>query len=542
MKRYDIAIIGSGFAGSILARVLRRQGRRVVLLEKGRHPRFALGESTTPLANFALERLARRSGLRDLFDLAAYGRWQERLPHLRRGLKRGFTFYGHRRGRPFRNDINNSHRLLVAASPEDALADSHWLRADVDHHLVERAEAEGVDVHQQTTVTAVERLDDGWRLHTSRSGRPTVFAARYVVDGSGPAAVVPRSLGMRPVDAETLPQASLLFTHTHCPPPFRPPVGAPDGRRDGPHPDGPHPDGPHPDGPYPDDHAAVHHLLEEGWIYLLPFDPDAAAQASPRLASLGAVLYGPPGGDARHTEPAEAAWRRLLASYPALETQLADLPTVRPWRRLEPLAYRQRRAAGNGWFLLPHTFAFYDPMFSTGMAWSLLAVERLCDLLGAESASRPVDPLPYADLLANEADQIAHLITAARSARHHFELFKHVAFLYFAVVSHTELRQRLLDPPPQRPHAWEGFLGASEPHWRQVFAQAAARSTDHDSAETVRWLRQVVQPWDAIGLDVPNRANLYPVDLQILRQRAHVLGMEARQMDAALPRLRGEPW
>ena len=27
--------------------------------------------------------------------------------------------------------------------------------------------------------------------------------------------------------------------------------------------------------------------------------------------------------------------------------------------------------------LLPHSYAFFDPMFSTGIAWSLLAVERL---------------------------------------------------------------------------------------------------------------------------------------------------------------------
>jgi len=39
---YDVAIVGSGFAGSLLAMIARRQGRSVVLLEKGRHPRFAM--------------------------------------------------------------------------------------------------------------------------------------------------------------------------------------------------------------------------------------------------------------------------------------------------------------------------------------------------------------------------------------------------------------------------------------------------------------------------------------------------------------------
>ena len=113
-----IAIVGSGFAGSILARLLKIQGHQVLLLARHRHPRFALGESSTPLAAICLERLAARYGLDDLHALAAWGRWRERLPHLRRGLKRGFTFYGHSPRRPFTKE----QRLLVAALNQDLIA------------------------------------------------------------------------------------------------------------------------------------------------------------------------------------------------------------------------------------------------------------------------------------------------------------------------------------------------------------------------------------------------------------------------------------
>src|SRR3954470_11090366 len=71
----EVAIVGSGFAGSLLARVLAVLGYDVVLLERGTHPRFAMGESWTPLANLSLERLARRYGLRDCYALSAHGRW-----------------------------------------------------------------------------------------------------------------------------------------------------------------------------------------------------------------------------------------------------------------------------------------------------------------------------------------------------------------------------------------------------------------------------------------------------------------------------------
>jgi FADH2 O2-dependent halogenase len=59
----DVAIVGSGFGGALAALFLRQIGRSVVLLERGRHPRFAIGESSTPLANLLLEELADRYGL-----------------------------------------------------------------------------------------------------------------------------------------------------------------------------------------------------------------------------------------------------------------------------------------------------------------------------------------------------------------------------------------------------------------------------------------------------------------------------------------------
>ena len=181
-RRFDVAIAGSGFAGSILARILATTGRRVLLLERFAHPRFALGESSTPLAAILLETLAERYRLPDLADLAAYGRWTQRLNPLRRGLKRGFTFYGHRPDHEWSPGPANEHRLLVAASPSDAIADLHWHRADVDAHLVDRAIEAGVDYRDHARVTGVERIADGWRLAVE--GRDPV-EADFFVDASG---------------------------------------------------------------------------------------------------------------------------------------------------------------------------------------------------------------------------------------------------------------------------------------------------------------------------------------------------------------------
>ncbi len=199
-ERCEIAIIGSGFAGALLARILARLGYAVVLLERGSHPRFAIGESSTPIANLCLERLGLRYQLPDCGHLAAHGRWLEHLPELRRGLKRGFTFYRHHPDTPFANRGLDSERLLVAASPDDAVSDSHWLRADVDHHFVREAVAAGVDYRDRVELTdAAEGIvrspprRAGARRRGLRASRR--FRGRRVRSGRIPGAAAGYSVG-----------------------------------------------------------------------------------------------------------------------------------------------------------------------------------------------------------------------------------------------------------------------------------------------------------------------------------------------------------
>src|SRR5688500_15136715 len=182
----EVAIVGSGFAGSLLARVLAVLGYDVLLLGRGTHPRFAIGESTTPLANLSLERLAVRYGLPDCHRLATHGRWLARLPELRRGLKRGFAYYRHHPGEPFADRGLDAERLLVAASPDDALSDTHWLRADVDHHFVREAGAAGVEYRERTELTSADFGDGPARLSGHRNGVPIDIEAGFVIDASGP--------------------------------------------------------------------------------------------------------------------------------------------------------------------------------------------------------------------------------------------------------------------------------------------------------------------------------------------------------------------
>src|SRR3954453_1701619 len=118
----DFAVIGSGFGGSLTALALRSRGRRVVLVERGRHPRFAIGESSTPLANLLIEELADRYELPRIRPFSKWGTWQRARPEVAAGLKRGFTFFFHHPGDRFEDDAERARQLMVAASPNDDIA------------------------------------------------------------------------------------------------------------------------------------------------------------------------------------------------------------------------------------------------------------------------------------------------------------------------------------------------------------------------------------------------------------------------------------
>ena len=525
-QSYEIAIIGSGFAGSLLARILARLGYDVVLLERGRHPRFAIGESSTPLANLSLERLSARYALDDCYALAAHGRWLATYPEIRRGLKRGFTFYRHHPGAAFENSGFGSERLLVAASPDDRIADSHWFRADVDHHFVHAAVDAGVDYIDQVDIRKVQFSPSGVQLDGVSNENPLAIRVTFVIDASGPGGFLARRLAIPSNLDRTQTRAGLVYSHFDDVRLMREVVTG------------------LPDGPYPDDWAAVHHVIDEGWMYSLRFDHGTTSAG---------FLLRPDALDelqrATSTSP-DALWQTLLERYPTIAALFADAKPTIPIAFRPLIQHRLSRAVGSQWLVMPHAFAFVDPLFSTGIAWSLRAVERLALIFeDAAAGNRVPDAIAlgrYESMLSGEADQIDLLVAGAYKSMAHFELFMSQAMLYFAAVAYAEASQRLL---PDDGLAWRGFLGVGDPVLESLPGEALNRLNQifgsRENANEIayrafgEWVRHSIQARNVAGLGDPRHRNLYPVDFDALVDAHELLGMSREELIAALPALRG---
>ncbi len=390
---FDVAIVGSGFAGSLLALVARRLGLSVVLLEKGSHPRFAIGESTSPLANLLLEELAARYALPRLLPLAKWGSWRRAYPQVSCGLKRGFTFFHHAEGRPFANAPDRQDQLLVAASPNDEVADTHWYRPEFDHFLLKEAEEAGshyvdrIDAerrHPGERPLGSHRRARGRRLLPSKhlsSWTPRDEAARFTTRWASGAScpLVPATQG--------------LFTHFEGVRRLED-MGIPAGSEIP---------------PYPIDDAAVHHVFPGGWIWILRFGnglTSAGVAASDAFAETAGFARG------------EAAWEGLLERFPTIRDQFEGARPTLPFVHAPRLPFRVDRAAGPGWALLPSAAAFADPLLSTGFPLALLGIHRLAEALERDFGTPRFDArlATYGALTLEEADRAARLVAALYSA------------------------------------------------------------------------------------------------------------------------------
>jgi flavin-dependent dehydrogenase len=158
-EAFDVAIIGGGPAGSSAGTLLAKAGRRVVIFEKERFPRFSVGESTLPAVLNTLERMGVREKIDNGGFLIKYG------GEIVSACGQRVRFY-------FRNGFKAKRPTAYQV-----------LRSEFDKILLDHAAETGCDVRQQTPVNSFEIDDDGVTLSSGQGGQ--VVRAKYVIDCSG---------------------------------------------------------------------------------------------------------------------------------------------------------------------------------------------------------------------------------------------------------------------------------------------------------------------------------------------------------------------
>ncbi len=509
MKRdYDIAVIGSGFGGSLTAMIARRLGLSVVLLERGRHPRVVIGESSTPLANLLLEELATRYDLPALLPLSKWGTWQAAHPHIACGLKRGFTFYHHRWNEPFSDDASRSRQLLVAASPNDRIADTHWWRADFDQFLVQTAQSLGVEYLDEVRLASAVCKPDGVMLSGTRDSSPVEFKASFVVDATGPRGFLHHALGLSEAGFDCLPKTQALYSHF---------TGV--SRFDV---------SPSPPSPYPPDDAALHHVFPGGWMWVLHFNNG--------MTSAGVAVTESMAGELRLNEDA-AAWGRLMERLPSVAAQFRSAGNCRPWTYQPRLSFRSGQITGPNWALLPSSAGFVDPLLSTGFPLTLLGIERLARSLESNwgTARFAAGLSNYAAQSESELLITADLVGALYANLEEPAVFNALTLLYFAAASYSETVRRLGRAQPAGGFLLHDHVGFG-PAMRQCLEQARCAMNAGERESFIRRITEMIEPINVAGLARPGRRNWYPAHAQDLFDAATKLGATHGDIERMLAR------
>lgn len=328
-------VIGGGPAGSTAAALLAEHGRRVVVIEKARHPRFHIGESLLPLNQ-------------PLF---------ERLGVLDRVAKLGMVKHGAEFIRP-------SDNRTVTYDFSDAL-DKAWTsafqvrRSEFDHMLLENASAKGAAVYQESRVSDVRFDADGADVDvTAADGSQGFWRARYVLDGSGrDAFLATRMVRKR---RNTRHASAAIYGHFAN-------ARRLAGRAEG--------------------NISIF-WFAHGWFWFIPLKDGAT--------SVGAVCW-PAYLKSRRVPPSQFLME-TIALCPLLAERLAGASLLEPASATGNYSYSAERMYGQRYVLIGDAFAFVDPVFSSGVHLAMKSAALAADAVDAALCDPAAAPSQFAEV------------------------------------------------------------------------------------------------------------------------------------------------
>ncbi len=327
---YDAIVIGAGPSGTTAATVLAMHGRRVLIVEKEKFPRYSIGESLIPYCYYTLERI----GMVD----------KMKSSHFQQKHSVQFVSTNGEQSQPF-----------YFTQHFDGPAATTWqvLRSEFDQMLLDNARDKGVVVREETRVDEF-LMEDGRVVGVRIVGPDGVsndLHAPVTIDASGRAGIGLKKNPWRESDPRLKKVA--LWTY------YR---GA---KRD--------------EG-IDEGATTVGFLPEGGWFWYIPLAND--------IVSVGAVaerdyLF-------RDTRDLETIFDREVENNAWIKDHLApgeriNAPGVEdgPFYVTKKWSYRSSKWAQDGLVLTGDAFGFLDPIFSSGVLLALQGGERAADAVHA---------------------------------------------------------------------------------------------------------------------------------------------------------------
>ncbi|HUB24682.1 MAG TPA: FAD-dependent oxidoreductase [Tepidisphaeraceae bacterium] len=306
-KIWDVIVIGGGPAGAVAALSLAKRGRRVIVVEKARFPRFHVGESFLPAAFDQLKKLGLEPALRAIPHVPKFG------AHFSMG-------YG---GKLLEIDFLDGYC--------DGKETFNVERSVFDEMLLREAQRGGAQVHEGIAVREILKLTDGDVRVATDIGE---IRGRYLFDASGQGAVVARHLGTRkPVDDPHLKKVAYGGHFQN--------VWRPSGRQAG--------------------HPLIV-MMEEGWFWVIPLNETKTSVGMVLDAEIARNI----GRDENIPPDRMLAWG--ISRCPAMRRRM-DGATGGPTNIVvADFSYTCRPYAGDGYFLVGDSASFQDPIFSTGIS------------------------------------------------------------------------------------------------------------------------------------------------------------------------------
>ena len=315
---YDVAIIGGGPAGSTTAALLARAGRRVIVFEREKFPRFHIGESLLPFSMKAFTRLDLhekflRAGFLKKFGGEIIGACSEN----------GTKFY-FKDG--YRSQTDHSYQVT---------------RGDFDKVLLDHAVECGAEVHEETSVDRVEFSNEGVDLGVRSDGSPHSIRSHYVIDASGRTSVLGRQFQIKKTYDHL--QKLSIFAHYNG-------VWRAEGI---------------------DGTLTVLIRAIDRWFWLIPLTAERT--------SVGVVLDSEIFRKSKLSP--EDFLEQALAEQPVIAKRMINARRVSQVYVEADFSYRSARLHGDRWLLAGDAAGFIDPIFSSGVFLAVFSGELAADAL-----------------------------------------------------------------------------------------------------------------------------------------------------------------